>query len=318
MWNSDKPLPLPKSRGTFYLTSSNGVPFYVQPGQAHYFTTTWNKLKNLKGLNRKIDRVVISQSGHYSIHLPKISSGLGIHENISNTFLCTISLPNQTASSNEKEFGNAIAPNGKHLLVTQPNIKLSGIPCCCCGGNDLDLSQCVHGIAASDTGKMIAVAINDQFWVWQQLPEETKGTGFWTNLSTDKEFSIEVQSYDKTNREKNKLSHGFLKPLQTFTIKTALAPNVPQNSAASYQDLCVFDNPDEGRGICCLTIVLPPSQPYDRLYLFNSVCVFHEYEPRYQRYESSIRIHEVKGSPSRPCLWWTQDGRYAVLAISQT
>jgi GMP synthase-like glutamine amidotransferase len=39
----------------------------------------------------------------------------------------------------------------------------------------------VRGLAASENGQAIAMAVDEQLWIWQQYPEEVKGIGFWTD-----------------------------------------------------------------------------------------------------------------------------------------
>jgi hypothetical protein len=172
----------------------------------------------------------------------------------------------------------------------------------------------VRGLATSENGQAIAMAVDDQLWIWQQYAEEVKGIGFWTDLTLNRHLGVGVQA-NHPSTQSTRPVHGMMRPRQTFTLMTVLAPNLPQNSAVSYQDLCMFDNPDEGRGICCLTVLLPPCKPFDTLYLFNSICVFKGVNPTFQRADLTLDIVEGGGGP---CVWWSLDCRLAVIAVSKS
>ena len=318
MWKTPKPLTLPKTRGVFYLACEREKLFYIKPGKVLVRTDKrWDVLQCTGNLYKRIDRVTLSQCGQTVIHVPKASPLIAVHQNTPSAILLTLPIPTSTPSGPHISYGkSAIVPSGEGILVTPPLARVSDVPYIF----DLqakprsNLLQHIRGISASESGDIIALALDDQFWVWQQIRECSKGLGYWADLTSDSRFGMNVFSNHPYTQE-GRVYHGYLKPRQTFTLYPALAPNIPQNSAISYQDLSLFDNPDEGRGVCCLTLLLPPCRPYDTVYLYNAVCHFKGYQPYFQRYETSFSI--TPGAAG-PCIWWSPCCRIAVVAVFQT
>lgn len=316
MWLAPKLTNLPRTKKSFYLTSRNGEKFVVKPGKAFlYKNNTWNLVRAVGNLNNKISRVVVSPTGNMSLHLPKMTGLLATHQNVSETVVITLPLPSSARVSKDSPITalDTVAPTGEGLIVTTPHKTVADIPFIFGLQNKKmsDFPQHVRGIATSENGQAIALAVDDQLWIWQQLPEYEKGIGFWTDLTANRRFAIAVESNHPLSQQ-GRVFHGYTKQQQFFTLHPVLAPNLPQNSAISYQDLVMFDNPDEGRGVCCLTSLLPPCKPFDTLYLFNSICTFKGLRPFFQRAEILLPVVD---DHIGPCIWWSRDCRLAVVAV---
>lgn len=316
MWLAQKLTNLPRTKKDFFLTSRNGEKFVVKPGKAFlYKNNTWNLVRAVGNLNNKISRVTISPTGNMSLHLPKMTGLLATHQNNADTVVITLPLPSSARVSKDSPITalDTIAPTGEGLIVTTPHQTVADIPFIFGLQNKKasDFPQHVRGLATSENGQAIALAVDDQLWIWQQLPEYEKGIGFWTDLTSNQHFGIAVESNHPLSQQ-GRVFHGYIKPQQYFTLHPVLAPNLPQNSAISYQDLVMFDNPDEGRGVCCLTSLLPPCKPFDSLYLFNSICTFKGLRPYFQRADILLPVVD---DHIGPCVWWSRDCRLAVVAV---
>ncbi|OHT07106.1 hypothetical protein TRFO_05336 [Tritrichomonas foetus] len=329
MWNDEEIINLPRTKKVFHVTSHRGEMYIIKPGSAFSYdknNNNFNKVRKVANLSGKIDRVILSPCGAYSLHLPKISPLLAFHENSNNGHVFTIPLPNEIckiskSKDDEIYIKKALIPTGETCVLTKPHDRVKDIPFIfnlSCKPTS-SFSQKVKGIAISENNHEIVLAYDKQIWVWQQYHEEIIGSGFWTNLTPSEEFNINPNAINGINIEKayRKSCHGYMKYPQTFTLNNPnTSPAIPQNSAVAYQDLCIFDNPDEGVGICCMTILLPPCRPFDTLYLFNSICYFQQiYTPTFQRCDITLSVIEGYGAP---CVWWSVDCRFAVLAVSNT
>lgn len=316
MWVEPKLTNLPRTKNSFYITSRNGEKFLVKPGKAFlYKNNAWNQVRSVGNLNNKIDRVVISPTGNMSLHLPKITGLLATHQNNAEALVITLPLPpsHEMAHYSAVNSINSIVPTGEHLFITSPHNRVADVPFIFGLQNKTpsEFPKHVSGLATSENGQAIAVAADKNFFIWQQLPEYEKGIGFWIDLTSNQYFTVGIESNHPYSQH-GRVFHGFTKPRQYFTLSPVLAPNLPQNSAISYQDLCMFDNPDEGKGVCCITSVLPPCQPFDTLYLFNSICTFKGFQPVFQRADITL---DVADSATGPCIWWSRDCRLAVIAV---
>lgn len=318
MWVSAKLVSLPRTKAAFYLTSTKGEKFCVKPGKAHVFKNgTWSVVRATGNLNNKIDRVVVSPNGYTSLHLPKMTGLLAVHQNHGQGIVQTLPLPKATNLSNGAPSAlECVAPSGDGLIMTTPHHRVTDMPFVFQVANKIpsDFPSHVRGISTSEDGQALAMAVDNQLWIWQQYPEEVRGIGFWTDLTANQRFNIAIES-NHPMTQNGRVYHGYMRPRQYFTLNPVLAPNVPQNSAISYQDLVMFNNPDEGRGVCCLTCLLPPCKPFDTLYLFNSICVFKGFRPTFQRADVTLPIVEGGGGP---CIWWSLDCRLAVVAVSKS
>ncbi|OHT08715.1 hypothetical protein TRFO_04799 [Tritrichomonas foetus] len=322
MWADEKVNKLPSTRSTFSITSTKGNVFFVKPGKAFIYLKNqkrFNKVKSIASMSKKIDRVILSPCGRSSLHLFKDYPLLAYHENREEGKVVAFPLPKSSHERKNDQLPcalDAIAPNGKPILMTPSPEKLPTNPFANFLGKTVPkFSEHVQGFAISEDGSGIAIAIDNQFWVWQQYSENVLGVGFWTNLTSNQRFTINVHSNHPNTTYVNMKHHGFFRFKQSFTLHPVLAPNVPQNSAVSYQDLAVFNNPDEGIGVCCLTAVLPPCKPFDTLRLFISICRFRGSDPIFDRSELSLPVIEGYGGP---CIWWSIDCRFAVIAVSQS
>ena len=318
MWLAERTSSVPRTKAFYCMTSVNGRYFFVKPGRAYSWDKkgkSWNQVRRVEYLNHRIDRVVVSPCGGCSLHLPKLTPLLAFHKNTPDTVVITLALPKRTkASATSPPCLDAILPSGDSVLLTQPHSTVEDIPFVFKSPKGDVFNAHVKGFACSEDGQAVALAIDDQFWVWRQYPEETLGIGIWTDLTADQRFVINAKSNHPLTQE-GKVVHGLNRLRQTFTLHPALAPNIPQNSAVSYQDLCMFNNPDEGVGVCCLTVLLPPCKPFDTLYLFVSVCTFKGLTPVFQRSDVTLPVVEGYGAP---CIWWSVDCRFAVIAVSQS
>ena len=319
MWISNDAIPVPRTRKPMYMTCRDGHPYCVKPGKGYYFhENVWVTSKSLSLLNDKIDRVVVSPNGGASLHLPKITPTFAIHSNKPEPNVTLFPLPScaQTVNSQEVLSFNVVDPNGTKLLVSTPPQRVGDVSYAMNMQNKVytNFPSHVRGLSVSESGKIIAVSVDDSLWIWQQLPEQPTGIGWWTDLTADKRFGINIQTNHPYSQQ-GQVYHGFMRERQTFTLHPAISPNLPANTAISYQDLALFDNPDEGKGVVCLTAVMPPSKPFDTLYLFVSICKFCDFVPVFERAEVTLPIVE---GPGGPCIFWSLCCRIAVVAVSRS
>ncbi|KAH0794589.1 hypothetical protein GPJ56_001614 [Histomonas meleagridis] len=318
MWEGEKTTSLPRTRKDFTVTSSNGQIFFVKPGKAFLLTDgNFVKSRFVSKLNGKIARSVVSPCGSSSLHLPKSSPYLSFHKNRvsakekngqknESSIVVTIPLPGNSGLAVSDSSTNAYLPTGDSVLITEPIQKLSG-------KSTPSLSDHVQGIAISEDCNVIAISIDQEFWIWQQYPEETKGIGYWTDLTSNHQFSTNAHITSPVNSKH--ITHGYMKPSQPFTLHPSIGPAIPQGCAITYQDVCLFSNADEGCGVCCLTAYLPPCMPFNELNIFVSVCKFKGQTPTYER--SSVQLPIVEGE-GNPCAWWSIDCKFLVIAVSQS
>ena len=303
------------------MTSRNGEFFFVKPGKAFSWDKrgkTWNRIREVASLEDRIDRIVTSPCGGCSLQLPKVTPLLAYHKNAPSAVVITLPLPKHPKSADAQgpPTLEAVAPSGDAILLTQPHSTVDDIPFQFKMQKQPEdaFNRHVKGFACSEDGQAMALAIDDQFWIWRQYPEQTLGIGIWKDLTADQRFVINANSNHPATQE-GKICHGYNRLRQSFTLHPALAPNIPQNAAVSYQDLCMFNNPDEGVGVCCLTVLLPPCKPFDTLYMFVSVCTFKGFTPVFERSGITLPIVDGYGAP---CIWWSVDCRFAVIAVSQS
>ena len=310
MWESDQLTPIPSTRKPFYITSNRGHYFFIKPGKSFIFDKKWIKITETALINNKISRFVISPLGKSAIHIPNSGTYVAIHENRQRQRLTLIPIPVTTGSESGDYIQSVYSPNGENLLITRPFESLSQAP-----SKGVSCGADIRGIAVSDTGHAFAIAMGSHFWVWQQIEDSPRGVGFWTDLTADSRFGTNLMANQPRAEDVNNY-HGFMRPRQTFTLHPSLSPQVPANCAVCYQDLCLFDNPDEGKGIISFTTLLPPSKPFDTLFIFSSVCKFGSgTKPTFERYSTTLPIYE---GGATPCVWWSSCCRMAVIAVSNS
>lgn len=324
MWVEEAPFKLPKTKRIFSITSVKGELFFVKPGTAFNYSKknkVFNKIKSLLSLKNRVDRVAISPCGRSSLHLLKEFPLLAYHENRGDPLLVAFPVP-KTIHGRKKDDSisaiNAVLPDARNESMTYAPVFLPNNPF-----NGFlskfaysTFGSHVSGVSICEDGHAIALAIDSQFWVWHQYPENVLGVGIWTDLTANQRFVVTTHSNHPETINLNMKYHGFHRNKQTFTLNPVLAPNVPQNYAVSFQDIATFDNPDEGIGVCCLTAVLPPCRPYDRIQLYISICYLDKGpNPVFDRSQLFLPIEEGYGGP---CIWWSVDCRFAVIAVSQS
>lgn len=324
MWVQESVNKLPRTKTTFTLTSVNGDILFIKPGSAYNYYKegkSFVKTKNLSAIKRQAGQVVISPSGNSSLHLLKQAPFLAFHHNQGDPIVTLLPVPRILHNKIAKENFAAmelLKADGKSALMTLDGLELPSNPFAnfFSKATDANFSSEVQGLSVSEDGHAIALALESQLWVWSQNTENCLGVGEWTDLSLNQRFKVGTRSNHPDTKYINMKHHGFHKPKQSFTLIPALAANVPQNMAVSYQDLATFSNPDEGIGVCCLTVVLPPCRPYDTTQLYISICYLSKGpEPVFERASLQLPIEEGYGGP---CIWWSVDCRFAVIAVSKS
>lgn len=310
MWIDRDLSKVPSTRKPFYMSSYKGDTYVTKPGKTYILEDGWKILKETTSLNDKMESVYQSPLCKSSIHIPKNGQYLAIHLNKIRSRLTLIPLPLTSLESKSNILEQVLLPNGEFVLLTTPIIKGSGDNLLKGKG----IGDSLRGVAVSDTGHMCAVATHENFWIWQQLPEQPRGVGWWYDITSDNRFGVNLMA-NHPRTDQYPCMHGFMKPKQSFTLHPCLSPELPSNSAVCYQDLALFDNPDEGKGVISLTTLLPPSKPFDELYLFVSVATFDEQKVNFFRASKKLEIAEGGGSP---CIWWSADCRIAVIAVSKS
>ncbi|KAK8881175.1 hypothetical protein M9Y10_003906 [Tritrichomonas musculus] len=335
MWDGDEKIHLPKtkSKKSFYITSFKGELYFILPGLVYAFDKESSKFVQIKQkpkLPGKVDRIITSPCGGASLHLPKDDPFIFYHENSNNGKIFAIPYPRRILNSknNSEKINTCNAassisylkiPSGEDLLITNPEFKQNNSPSFAYGKSNSFTTKNVFGISISENRNSIALAYKEHLYIWQQCCEQVIGTGFWTDLSGNQDIKINTGAITMNGKTYGKSNHGCMKPQQVFTLEDPnFAPTIPINSEIAYQDMRVFNNPDEGVGVCCLTMLLPPYRPFDRLYIFNSITNFDKQENGkyvFQRYDATMPIIEGVGAP---CVWWSIDCRLFVLAVSQS
>ena len=322
MWVLERSFKVPSTKKPFKLITNNHNVHAIKPGKAFVFfkdTVKFHPLRQIMVLSNKVDRIVTSSNGKTALHILKDLPMVAYHDNKPESVLITFPMPKTTYDKKTDSFPSVMdskAPEGYGLLMTPSQDDIPSNIITNARYRRRGFSDCIQGVSISEGGHGIAIALNNQIWVWQQYPGQVLGVGFWTDLTANQKFIVNVRSnHPETQYANYTQHHGFSKVRQTFTLSPVLAPNIPANAAISYQDLCMFDNPDEGIGVCCLTCVLPPCRPYDTLRLFISICTFKGFEPVFERSELLLPIVEGYGGP---CIWWSIDCRVAVIAVSKS
>ena len=340
MWHGDEIIRLPqtKKKENFYITSNKGELYFIQPGACqkydeknNFFTDVNQKYRNLG----KISKVFLSPGGSSSLHLPKDIPVLAFHQNSKQGYITTIPFPKKTRKEEDKnshknqdpqkvayDTSTSIEvinyPNWEKALFTNPYFQMQYSTCSCKSDGKTSYSSTVKGLCISENGKAIALSYNDHLWVWQERSDQMPVTGFWTNL-TPEDFAFKSNAVPMADQKYGTFNHGYNKPQQLFTLDNSnVAPNVSITTSIAYQDMAVFNNPDEGTGICCLTILLPPYKPFDLLYLYNSICYIsgvNSNKTYFDKCDLTLSIVEHYGAP---CVWWSPDCRFLVLAVSNS
>jgi len=316
MWNDKDVRVFPTSKFDFFAFSHKEKVFCIKPGKMYmYKEESWVKNGDVSSIGSKIKSFTTSPSKTSSIHLYKSYPYFAVHQNKENANLKIIPLPlskdEVSLDSDSRYYLNA---NGNSFLYSNtPSI----IP-----GSFLSLFssqaqskikiESINGLSVSDSGNVLAFSTIDCFFVWFQENTAQRGIGYWFDLSSNPLFNIQIASNIPNSRIQ---FHGAYNQRKTFTLKQALSPNIPQNSAISHQDVSIFDNPDEGRGLICLTTVLPPSIPYNSLNVFCTIGKFDGSSISFSRNDISIPIYESEVAPNS---WWTSCCRICVLVVSKS
>lgn len=290
MWESEQALILPRTKQQFFLSSHKGDLIFIKAGKGYLFTQGgWSQMKALGLLTHKVCRVVHSQSRRITLHLPKVTPILAVHENRQKSIVLTLPIPfnflaDDTPYANICECLN---PEGEKLCVATIHQRVGDLPFIFSQQKKYQspFASHVKHMAVNDDGRIIAVDFDDQLWVWNQLPEQVRGDGNWVNLSIEDRFNY--QKYERYN--------------ETYPL--------------SFQKLAVFRNPDEGPGVCFITCLLPPCKPFDMLYLFNSVCIFTTPHKKYETYYTTIPVLE---GHERPMSFWSPCCRILVLSVNKS
>lgn len=261
---------------------------FLERGKAfHLGKDNWSGIRSLRHLEGKIHRVHPSPSYSYSIHLPKYSPLLAIHENKPNCVVMTIPIPfNYIPEEPSNVLQTCTDVEGNEMLVCQAYERISDIPFVFGQKSKTasKFSSRVKHFTVSDNGKIIALIFEDELWIWNQFPDGIMGTGFWFNVAKDDSFN-----YRKF-------------------------PSGPTHPTA-YHSLVAFHNPDEGSGVCWLSVLLPPSRPFDTLYLLNTVVKFEGTEKKYFHYRKSFPVLD---GTTRPRVFWSPCGRVLLVTVNSS
>lgn len=289
MWETEELISLPRSKHAFFLSCHKGEILFMKAGKGYYYhQNSWSQVRNYGLLKNKISRVIPSQTKKISLHLPKVTPLLALHENRSTSILLTLPIPFHflAEDADYQNLADRIDVNRETLCVATTHQRVGDLSYIFSQQPKVAsaFSSHINEMAVNDDGRIIAIDFDDQLWVWNQLPEEVRGDGNWINLSMDESFN-----YQKYERQ----SHC---------------------SPLSFHQLNVFRNPDEGSGVCAFTCLLPPCRPFDMLYLFNSVCLF-----TYPRQSASykIKIPILEGC-ERPSIFWSPCCRILVVAVNNS
>lgn len=289
MWACEAPVSLPRTKKSFSIVSNNQKPTLVKPGKMMTLNNqSWDECKAISNLHKKIYSLATSPNGNHILELPKTTPLLVTHESNNSTKILYIPLPTISPDNEENSrYRTCLIPEGDTILISNPFTQYSDMTYITRGQKKCvsDFVTSIETYAIADTGKILAVIIKNNIWIWQQIPDQFKGVGFWINLSEDQHFPVGLHTQDP-------------------------------NSPLIYKNIGVFDNPDEGRGCCFVTTVLPPSKPYDTIYIFNSICNFNNTcKPKFGKV--SVTLPVLNGH-SPPKLWWSPCCRILTVAVAKT
>ena len=290
MWETDETISLPRTKKPFFLSSHKGDVMLVKEGKAFVLNETmnWAAIRTVAFLNGKILSVHPSQSHSISVHLPKVTPLLAIHENRKTSVCLTVPIPFNYLPENEKysNLDMVLTPECENLLVSMSHQRIADVPYLFGKRNKKfsDFASLIRDFAVNDDGRIIAVLLDDALWVWNQLADQVRGDGWWTNIAVDDAFNFR---------------------------KWEVAFNRP----VVYQSLCVFRNPDEQSGVCLLSVLLPPYKPFKEMYVFNHMCTFNNREKKFERY--SITIPVLTGT-QRPEIFWSPCGRMFIMCVNSS
>lgn len=289
MWETDEGISLPRTKKPFFLSSHKGDIMLIKEGKAFVLSeTTWSPIRTVAFLNGKILSVHPSQSHSISIHLPKLTPLLAIHENRKSSLCLTVPIPFNYLPENQSysNLDMVLTPECEHLLVSMSHQRIGDVPYLFGKRNKKfsDFASLIKDFAVNDDGRIIAVLLEDALWVWNQLPDQVRGDGWWTNVAVDDAFQFR---------------------------KWESADNRP----LAFQSLCVFRNPDELSGVCLLSCLLPPYKPFKEMYVFNHMCTFNNREKIFEHY--SITIPILTGN-QRPEIFWSPCGRMFIMCVNSS
>ena len=317
MWESESKS-LPSSKKALYISSKNEEMFCAKPGKCYFNKkNSWNTVKETSILHSRIDSIYPSPTGSSFLHLPKKYPFLAINNNQIPSKLKIIFLPitnDPTILAHTIE--TYLVSSGDTFIFTPSKdiLEEKSFPFGLRPVNDDFFFLNQIGISCSDSGNIIIYCSSDKFWVWKQSKDFFDGIGYWIDLTTNPQFMVQIQSNHPQKQEKT-LFHGKSKLKQSFTLNQVLSNNVPQNSAISYQDIAVFDNPEEDQGFIVLTTLLPPCKPFNTLYICSTICKFQVNTPIYEKYDINLPVLEGGGAP---CVWWSHCCRIAILIVSKS
>ena len=291
MWETDETYSVPRTKHVFSISAHRGDLIFMKPGHGDAFENeSWHSIKNYGLMEKKICRFVQSQSKKITIHLPKLTPILLIHENRQTSIVLSLPIPFNLLGE-EQTYHNLYNYKNVHsedMIVATTHQRVGDIPFIFNLQSKVSspFASHVKNMAVNDDGRIIAIEFDEEIWVWNQLPEEIRGDGYWINLTAADSFN---HMHFKNDED------------------VALSP-------IAFQSLAAFRNPDEGPGICYLSCLLPPCKPFDMLYLFNSVCVFSE-QRRYYNYRITIPILE---GVERPKYFWSPCCRFLVITVNNS
>ena len=291
MWALNQPLPLPRSKQSFTLLSKKGMPMFIKPGKLYFSeNNSWITVRNLATLHRKITSLSVSPNGRYVIQLPILTPVIAIHDTRKEPLLIEIPVPTFVYKKEEDEEDPTmiirVLPEGYKIRCSNPFQQVKDLPYVFNAQNKpiTQFSSLVQQFTIADSGKIAALLLEDDVWIWQQLDDQYRGVGFWTNLSANQHFPTGWHSAEP-------------------------------DSIKIHKYLAVFDNPDEGRGACFVTAVLPPSRPFDTIYIFNSICNFRfTSQPEFARQSVTLPVTEGYYMPK---MWWSPCCKILLVAVAR-
>lgn len=258
-------------------------------------------------LQQKIDAKAsffsLSISNQSSVHVLKYFPFLAFHSNTINSQLNLIEVPLESSSLIQRTL-----PDFSTVSLTKPINSNLFQPFFVCK-QETFISKSRPGAVINDRGTVIALHFQRIFFLWSQIPDQAQGVGEWIDFTAEKIIATDLPSKEET-ADAITMYHGFNKPRQPFSLRNYSRSNV---SGFVYQDFSVFDNPNEGPGLVCLTAILPPCRPFNNLAIQTFT-----YKVRDKKFKKKeIKLSIVEGDVA-PCAWWNKTCKILVLVVSNS
>jgi len=288
MWINEELINIPKTKGHFMMSYDEYGPIFIKPGRIMQFSQKgWMNKKTIGWLDKKIERFAVSSSGMYSIHIPKEYPYIVVLKNSFASNSRVIPIPNLfTLSDGRLSIVESLIYADEKVQCANSFDRFPDTSSNLCIQNKItpEIISRISDFSVSDNGECICIFLEGIIWLWIENINIGPMKGAWINVSKHNDFSMASQT------------------------KESMVP-------LTFRSIGLFSNPDEGRGVCILSIVLPPSKPYDTIYLFNTYMTLDSKGiPHTNKYDLILPLTQGYNPPK---VWWSPCARIIVIYITK-